>query len=407
MKYSYIKNLILIPLVILFIGGTQIVRAQDTLKIELIANEVVDVCGIEKRLTIEVQTNEIYAKDSLQGYTLIIEYDPSKILIEQGLSLNTLTNQIVSAGGDVYYKLLEPGVYRVDAFLPFGSNVFIKGKLPLIVFSGKYIGQCEGIASLKIYEFEPAFYSFGSSKILEYSSEKYIKGEVADVKGRELKVRFASDSVEIGKQDSIKEMDVFFQFQSDSKISSANVKFSVSSHDLLNIQSILSAQSDIKIDTVLIDNDTMELRVSFRQNFQTSLPALKLKLKSIKNDNFTSEITAEISGRNSCNCVKTVTGDILNVVKIKADTSVSVDFGEDFNKNFSLVNGNDELRIISTKSISIVTLYNLIGIPLQKLRLDYPSFEVSLPQNEIQNGIYIIEVVTNAENKRNYIKFIK
>ncbi len=401
------KKLFLIPLMILIISGMQKGLAQDTLKVELITNTTIDVCGIEKRLTIEIQTNEIYAKDSLQGYTFFLEYDADKILIEQALTLNTITNQIVSAGGDVFFKLLEPGVYRAEAFLPFNSNVFLKGKIPLVVFSGKYIGQCEGIASIRITDFEPVFYSFGSSKILEYGTEKYVKGEVADISGRNFRISFASDSIEIGKQDSITESNISFQFQSDSKITGANINFSVGSTDLLNIESIDKIQDGIAIDTLIIEKDTTKIKVSFRQNFQTSMPALRMKLKSLKNDNFKSPITAKIIGINKCNCIKTTTGDILEVKKIKFDTTISVDIHENASTGFSLIESDDNIKLVSNELIKEITLYTILGIVLETNKIEYPSMEITLPQSRIPKGVYIIEAVTNAENKRNYIKFIK
>lgn len=407
MKLEHKKKLFLIPLMFLIISGMQKGLAQDTLKVELIANTTIDVCGIEKRLTIEVQTNEIYAKDSLQGYTFFLEYDADKIQIDQALTLNTITNQIVSAGGDVFYKLLEPGVYRAEAFLPFNSNIFLKGKIPLVVFSGKYIGQCEGIASIRITDFEPVFYNFGSSKILDYEKEIYIKGEVADIKGRDFSISFASDSLEIGKKDSIVESNISFEYKPDLKITSANVSFTNGLSELLNIVSVEKIQDAITIDTLIVRNDTVEMKVGFQQNFQTSMPALRMKLKSLKNDNFKSPITAGITGINKCNCVKTMSGDILEVKKIKFDTTISVDIPEIDGKGFSLKENDDNITVVSTELIKEITLYNIVGNVLETNKLEYPSFEISLPQNRIPKGVYIIEFVTNVENKRNYIKFIK
>ena len=173
------KILILLPSLILLYGGSQNGFSQDTLKVRLYPTTNIDVCAIEKRILIEVQTNEIYSKDSLLGYDFIIEYDPSNIVIEQALAASTLTSQIINGGGFSHFRLLEPGVFRASAYLP-DDSPFIKGIQPLVVFSGRYIGECEGIASIRITSFEPVFYSFTSTKILDYDKENYIIGEVAD-----------------------------------------------------------------------------------------------------------------------------------------------------------------------------------------------------------------------------------
>ena len=81
----------LLPLMILFFGGMQEGIAQDTLKVEIVPlSTIVDVCNTEKRVTVYIQTNEIYAKDSLIGYDLDIEYDKDRFVFEQELTQGTL-----------------------------------------------------------------------------------------------------------------------------------------------------------------------------------------------------------------------------------------------------------------------------------------------------------------------------
>ena len=397
----------LLPLMILFFGGMQEGIAQDTLKVEIVPlSTIVDVCNTEKRVTVYIQTNEIYAKDSLIGYDLDIEYDKDRFVFEQELTQGTLTAQVIAAKGIAEFKPIVPGLFNAYAYIDNNSAV-LKGTAPLIVFTGRYIGECEGVGFLRISNFE-GVYIANPTKFLKFEDEKYVYGEVSDIQGRELKIKFSSLDYIIGKKDSIENIDVLIQFKADSKISSSNIVFKTDSSKLLNIISIEKLQEAMVIDTIINYSDSTEIKVSFKQNFQTSLPALRLKLKSTKDSNFTSPLSAKIVKTNVCNCVKKWSGDLVTVKKIKSDSIVSVE--EKFNEYQSSVRiiQNDKNSILfSSDLINEVAIFNILGIELQRFKIDYPSLEVSLPQNSLQNGVYIVEVVTNAENKRKYIKFIK
>lgn len=398
---------ILLPLMILILSGTQNVKSQDTLKVEIVpVTTKIDVCNAEKRVTIYIQTNEIYAKDSLIGYDFDVEYDKDKFVFEQELTQGTLTSQILAAKGIADFKPIVPGLFNAYAYIDNGSAV-LKGTAPLIVFTGRYIGDCEGIGSLRISNFE-GVYIANPTKYLKYDEEKYIYGEVADIIGRDLNVKFSSTDYEIGKNDSLKDIDAVIQFKPDSKITTSNIVFSTDSLKLLSILSVEKLQDAIVIDTIISYKDSVEVKVSFKQSFQTSLPALRLKLKSLKDSNFTSPISAKIVRTNICSCVKKWSGDLVAINKIKSDSIVSVrDYADTYKSDLHIIQNDVSIKLFSSDLIYEVGIFNILGIELQRLKIEYPSLEVSLPQNSLQNGAYIVEVITNAENKRKYIKFIK
>lgn len=397
----------LLPLMVLTLSGMQNAEAQDTLKVEIVpVTTNIDVCNTEKRVTIYIQTNEIYAKDSLIGYDLDVEYDKDKFLFDQELTQGTLTSQVIAAKGIADFKPIVPGLFNAYAYIDNGSAV-LKGTAPLIVFTGRYIGECEGIGSLRISNFE-GVYIANPTKYLKYDDEKYIYGEVGNIQGRDLNVRFSSSVYQIGKNDSIKDIDVIIQFKTDSKITSSSIVFKTDSLKLLSIISVEKLQDAIIIDTIINYTDSVEVKVSYKQNFQVSLPALRLKLKSLKDSNFTSPISAKIIRTNVCNCVKKWSGDLVNISKIKSDSVVSVkDYKDRYNSDLHIIQNDVSSTLFSSDLINEVGIFNILGIELYRIKIEYPSFEVSLPQNSLQNGAYIVEVITNAENKRKYIKFIK
>ncbi|MBI3259724.1 MAG: hypothetical protein HYZ54_09660 [Ignavibacteriae bacterium] len=398
----------LLPLVILILSGMQKGKAQDTLKVEIIpSTSIIDVCNSEKRIEIYVQTNEIYAKDSLIGYDFYLEFDKDKIIIEQPIKPNTLTSKIEAAGGFSYFGLFEPGVYHAVAFIQNGSS-FVKGSEPLIAFKGRYKDSCEGFTSIRISDFEAEYQNITTVRNVKFDEEKYIKGEVADLNGREFKTLFIQKELEIGKNDSIDDIDLLLQFQQNAQLKNANIVFRASDSKLLNIVSIVTLQNSIIIDTIIENEDSTQVKISFSQNFQTSLPALRLKLKSLKDSNFTSPISARIVQTNVCTCIKKLSGDIANIRKIKSDSIMSVEVDQDIVKfDLQIIESDNNIKLFSSEIINEVGIFNILGIELVRFKIEYPSFNVSLPQNLIQNGAYIVEIITNAENKRKYIKFIK
>lgn len=402
------KILFLLPSLFIFNGGMQNGYSQDTLKVNINATTKVDVCASEKRILIEIQTNEIYAKDSLLGYDFIIEFDPDNVIIEQALTASTLTSQIVSGGGFTHFGLLESGVFRASAYLPDDAK-FIKGNLPLVVLSGRYIGECEGVASIRITDFEPVFYSFGSKKVIDYDHENYIYGEVANFNDRILEVKFGESSIKLGKNDSLKEIPVNYLFKSDAKINSAKVEFSKDTTKRIEMLSIKAAQNGVTLDSVFNYEDKLKTTINFNKNYQTNLPAIILKIKSTVDDNFKTKIKAIITETNKCNCVKNWVGDEVEITNVKSDTVISVNESKITSKSevVQLVENDDFLIIKSNDLIKKIRIFSYLGDELKWLNDELPAFKIKMPQFALKKGINFIEVTTTTENKKNYIKFIK
>ncbi len=377
------------------------------MKVELSPTTFVDVCSGEKKIQIEVLINEIFAKDSLLGFDLTIEYDADKILIDQVLTDNTITAQIIRSGGFKYFGQVEPGAYRAVAVLPDGSG-FLKGKVPLLVFSGKYIGECEGIASIRISDFEPEYYRLFQNRLLKFDQEKYIVGKVLDLTGRELKLEYDKTDLQIESNDSIKDINLFIRNPANSRISSATINLTIENPDLLKILSINSYQSGVKIEGMDLGDSNAIIKVLLNQNMVSVLPSIQMKLQVLKDIKFTTSIFGNIIETNKCSCIKKFASDSVVITKIKKDTVTdSAEKSDNQEINTVIIENSDIIKLTSNYLIDEVVVYNILGVELYRRKLENPEYETYLPRQVNNNGVEIIEISSKTENKKKYIKFIK
>jgi len=405
------KNLFCILLGILILSSIRLeVHAQSTLKVEIKTLSDIDVCG-NKLFQIYIQTDEIYAADSIVGFDLYLGFNEKKIQLDQMLASGTLSAPLQNSGSDAVLtmnKTVAGEVWISGAF--FTNNKFLKGKQPLIALSGRYLNDCSDTTVVNLIEFIPAYYDFSKLPPIIAGKNLLLIANIAKNSGKKFETTIKKDKVTLTKEDSVGQIAIYLNNEDIVKTKNVELALIIDKKDILSIRNIESVQTGLTVDTSYIKNDNLIIGVSWKDSINVNLPAFTLQILRKKYNNDTVKIFVNVIKLTSCNCVNTVSTDSVQVELEGIIVGVNIKNNLDDSDNEVMRINEWEGSLILTceeGNISQILLYDVIG----EVQWSKKYFEqtVIVPKELFSNGVSILEVMHVNQNKetKKLIKYIK
>lgn len=380
--------------------------AQSPINVEIKTVSNVDVCG-NKQFQIYIQTDEIYASDSIVGFDLFIGFNPEKIQLDQLLSGNTISGQLQSAGTDASLtinKLITGEVWISGAFLV--DRRFLKGKQPLLALSGRYLKNCSDTTSITVLQYTPAYYDFRTAPEI-ITKDLVLKAEVTE-SGRRLSTYVVEDSLIFKVQDSLKGLQVYLS--NDDILQTKELEWiaKIENPDAIDIIEVESVQPNVRIDTVLHQDSQKVIQLSLLGQVEVTKPSLELKIKRKSTDSAVIKINLSITPKSECTCITKELNDSL-VIKVLPQP-VSIDEMPTLLNEVKIESSfsNGKFVLYSPNAVfQRVEVYNVLG---QKTNMFVESQNnVVIPENKLNIGLNIMELTVIHENriKKMLIKYIK
>jgi len=380
--------------------------AQSPINVEIKTVSNVDVCG-NKQFQIYIQTDEIYASDSIVGFDLFIGFNPEKIQLDQLLSGNTISGQLQSAGTDASLtinKLVTGEVWISGAFLV--DRRFLKGKQPLLALSGRYLKNCSDTTSITVLQYTPAYYDFRTAPEI-ITKDLVLKAEVTE-SGRRLSTYVVEDSLIFKVQDSLKGLQVYLS--NDDILQTKELEWiaKIENPEAIDIVEVESVQPNVRIDTVLLQDSQKVIQLSLLGQVEVTKPSLELKIKRKSIDSAVIKINLSITPKSECTCITKVLNDSL-VIKVLPQP-VSIDEMPTLLNEVKIESSfsNGKFVLYSPNAVfQRVEVYNVLG---QKTNMFVESQNnVVIPENKLNIGLNIMELTVIHENriKKMLIKYIK
>jgi len=392
--------------ILLFSSGGWDLSAQSPINVEIKTVSNVDVCG-NKQFQIYIQTDEIYASDSIVGFDLFIGFNPEKIQLDQLLSGNTISGQLQSAGTDASLtinKLVTGEVWISGAFLV--DRRFLKGKQPLLALSGRYLKNCSDTTSITVLQYTPAYYDFRTAPEI-ITKDLVLKAEVTE-SGRRLSTYVVEDSLIFKVQDSLKGLQVYLS--NDDILQTKELEWiaKIENPEAIDIVEVESVQPNVRIDTVLLQDSQKVIQLSLLGQVEVTKPSLELKIKRKSIDSAVIKINLSITPKSECTCITKVLNDSL-VIKVLPQP-VSIDEMPTLLNEVKIESSfsNGKFVLYSPNAVfQRVEVYNVLG---QKTNMFVESQNnVVIPENKLNIGLNIMELTVIHENriKKMLIKYIK
>ena len=407
--YKYIRFLpyTLLLSILYLSSGERKLLAQSPINVEIKTLSSIDVCG-SKQFQIYIQTNEIYASDSIVGYDLFIGYNAEKIQFDQLLAANTISSQLQNAGSDASLsinKLVSGEIWISGAFL--ADSKFLKGKQPLIAVAGKYLKNCSDTNLITILQFSPAYYNFKDPPEIK-TQNLVLNAEVAE-SGRIAAVQVEKDTIAVTYMEDIGVLPIYFQNDdiSRTKYIECNIKFT--KKDLIKLSKIESVQSNLKIDSMFVGADSVRLNISYHGIIDKLKPGLKIEFERSIKDSISIQAFIQLKILSECSCINDVLNDSVHIILHHPPVSVAEEILDIVNDksliNYKLTNENISIQA-NEGYISHVSIYNIIGQKLENIENLHTSIEI--PTRDL-SGINLIEILVSykSRTKKMLITYIK
>jgi len=382
---------------------------QSPISIEVKSVSDVDVCG-NKLFQIYVQTNEIYVSDSIVGFDLYLGYNPDKIQLDQLLVANTLSSQFQNNGSEsilTINKTISGEVWISGAY--FVEKKFLKGKLPLIAISGRYLKECTDTTEIAILDFIPAYYDFTKIPPQLQITNLALKATVANLSGRSFQAEIKEEIIKIANTDSIATINVYLRNDDIARNKNVELSIFLNRNENINIEDIESTNSTFIIETIERKLDTVILKAKILGVIAKDTPTIvfKIQRKSFNSDTVSAFII--IRKLTDCNCISQINNDSFNIqIQKKLISSVEFEDKDSMSPKVYLQKIGDRYEIQSyDNTLSQINIYNSLGQLLEKINCSVSKVELS--GDKLMNGLNIIEVIVNCNNKVNkkLIKYIK
>ncbi|MFN8361783.1 MAG: hypothetical protein U0264_17885 [Candidatus Kapaibacterium sp.] len=406
-----ILKLLLLGIFVLLSSNSQKVFAQSSINVEIKVLNNIDICG-NKTFQLFIQTDEIYAADSIVGFDLYLGYNSEKIQIDQMLTAGTISSQLQNAGSEAVLtinKTVIGEVWLSGAF--FSNNKFLKGKQPLIALTGRYIKDCSDTTMVTLLEYIPAYYDFSKLPPQVLTKDLTLRAEVPVNGTREFKADVKEDRITIGENDSTRNIRVFILNDDIIRTNTMDLVVYSENKQCLHVQSIESLQNECKIDTSYLDSDTLHVRASWKNTLNLSLPVYNLKVQRTTVDHDSSVITLKVKKITDCNCINQVRNDSIKIEVIGKKVGLEKDeSGLPSNVEPEVtINKTGHNCIIRCNKGMIFQIMNsdLLGRKVWKLTTKGETVELS--EEEFSYGINLLEISIENQEKvtKKLIKYIK
>lgn len=304
--------------------GRSDAKPAQGLKVSLQVDQKANICGSDEFILL-IRSSEVYASDSLYGFTIDIRYNPDEITFNNVIWNNTLGNQADDKkfDYDTYTSQPKGGIF-IQAAKSLGSG-YLKGNLPFVILKGKFRSKCKLQSTIYmtdftgLYEFgtvrdEPEFQLATDTLAIKYPNINNVVVINANRENITLTNKFKSDTISFVTQ-----------------LKGADLRI-----DTLSYSLILADSNNFKIDSCWIDsgngqsviqynnssNVTIIYNVGNTDNIKVNTHARIVSKKAIIADTLRSTLTFKINDFPKCSCVSTASNDSVKLTYYDIVSSV-------------------------------------------------------------------------------------
>lgn len=286
---------------------------KKTIQVKVINDQTVDLCGtqFEKEVRFYIYLGNINPNDSLLGYNLKINYDPTVIRMNSFLKYNTLTSFFDFSD----YRIVQNEGY-IECSAGQVSNFFtpVFGDKALVAFAGTFIGNCKNstIVSVEYIEFTEEF-QCKLDTVKPYINT-LIDAVVQNKPDRKITILSNTDTT-LTVKDSITEIKYNLTAKLSNKIDSIKFNYSIDSKNLEYVGLRVSPDSLFEISSLdIISKNNISFVLSRKTNIELYKLDVFIKVKSIVDSSYECKTKFNIKNVNECACV-TVLDSSLNYIK--------------------------------------------------------------------------------------------
>lgn len=357
--------------------------------LELLDLNPIDLCGkeYEREVTIAPYMGQIVKSDSMYGFEISIQYDPEVVQMNQKLFNNTISQFFEYK--DVTFDS-ERGEIVMDGLLTTKVNAPpVAGDMPLVAFSGKFIGQCEETANFKVNYFYPIDGFKGKIDTIKSIS---VKGKIVDKPTRSIGYKIDAENREIVKDSTIV-IPISLDLGELTNLNYWETKINLNI-DSLEIGTIVGTSS-VEIEKVTKpDSNSYLVEYKVLDNIE---PKLFIELKSFKKDSSQIKLDLETIKTSECICATRFPSSSVIITNLQTKDSIVNTSVEEYNPDYEIVNN---MIIPKTGSLNI-EVYNingmLIGSKVCNVNQVYDTKQDVL-------GIYFVKIT--SKDKTRIIKII-
>jgi hypothetical protein len=388
-------------LLILVISSNPYLKSQDTAQAVLTSYDLIDVCGSsqEKVYTISIGIGEVKPSDSLFGFNFWVHYNPQKFTFSSGLYTGTLAEFFDNKA----VLVRDSGVISGYA----GSfSINASGNLPLIAFTGRFIGVCP---DSDYFRLDTITFTDGFKKNVNVSG-KYVlvKAEVLDKPERSMTASFDKDTIEFNKADSTGEVIAKFAVNDTMRLENADFELTIDDTVNFRIDSIEALTDKIQIDSIKAIDKGFLIKTTILNNINNE-NLFRIKLKELVQNGGIKGLKIKPVKVNDCACIIRLIEADANIKGTEKHDTTGLKTDEE--ENYKSLNGyfdygNNRFIINSNKKIKEIIMYNLIGNIVRTVQDPGNSDKIGIDAAGLTDGVYIL-ISIDIEKELNKIVMIK
>lgn len=343
----------------------------------------------DKDILITIGMGNITLNNNFYAYDVLLKYDQNRVRFEGPIYLNTIT-EFMGKFKDVSVGH-EDGYIRAFAY----SDNRMQGNLEIVGFTAKLLDDCDEPLVFKIIEFDLSEDFVGEftvdSVFTVELNKKYNPENVVEINFDREKIEFVDneeDEISVSmKINPYKKLeDMFFEIKLDE-----NSNFLID-----NIESI---DNNVYISSFnKITDDYYTAKLNFIDNF-LDMNLFKLSISEIGKENYDifNKININAIIDDNCHCFSEFKNAELKLVsKAKEqDTLVSV---YQTKERPLMINYYDNKIVISNDEqlyLDKVEVYDILGNKVYSINLYNTNSQISLNTGYLNNGYYLIRMVTS------------
>lgn len=371
----------MILLVTFIVAGKDIFSENNA---KIIVNKSINLCKDDNtRFTFSVNIGEVKTTDSLYGFDIEIEYDPTKIRIINVLTGNTLSETFKEVGFSFGYEENKIKGYATTMEV---NIVPPSGKIDLIAFFAEWIGHtdCTDSTLFKITRLE--FTDEFKKKISNYGNANAYINAIAGDKDI-IAVSTEKKQYNIKSGETLLKINYKIDLPQTSKTNTIKLKFDDS--EILEIQSANNLDKNSTIKNIGKDNIEIEytelnkstnIEIIFNYLLKDTITNYKYGLKSIE--------------YSECSCINGFTASEIEITKDSLFTSIRD------NKEIEYDCRNHTI-IINSKNIQNIKFVDILGREVGYYENGMPT---TINLNNISTNMIfgLIKVNNQYEIKRFY-----
>lgn len=396
-QYLIVTFVLLLPGIF---PGRSNAKAAQGLQVALQVEQKANICGSDEFLLL-IRSNEVYASDSLYGFTIDIRYNPDEITFNNVIWNNTLGNQTDDKkfDYDTYTSQPKAGIF-IQAAKSIGSG-YLKGNLPFVILKGKFRSKCTLRSTIYMTDFT-ALYEFGTIR-------------------DEPNFQLSTDSIALKSPNVNNVLTISANTEKialTNKTNSDTISFVVQSKgidlhtDSLNYFLQLSDTNNFKIDSCWIDanselseihynadgNITIKYKSANIDNINVTTHARITSKKIATKDTLKSLLYLTIRDLSTCSCVSAITKDSVQLTYYEIISSIDEEPDNLVIETPTLTKYTIQDWLRNSTS-NLVTITSVLG-----QRYYYTNSESLLYIKDFPAGIYLI-TLDNSSVIAKYLQY--